>query len=174
MTIKQILDAFCKRVSDPIPVSINDNDEQTIQSLSFLETALFRVFSEYPWRSLVKNYKTVIYNNVCLLPSDFDSLLDPFILISSKKLFAFKDFDINQNTINIKDNIKSNTNLAFRYKSKFFLKSLDVANNVIYTDSISKDDDEVLMDSSLVILASQCVRSSFLQLADFQNLYSQY
>lgn len=196
MTILDIAQKFARAVSDPIPNSIETNNDTIAQLMGYIEQGAINVVEEYCWRELTKTHVITTTADVIEydLPSDFDELLTWGVYdLTSKTWLTAETPD--QNLLHKIDEISGDSackymllgnklvltypitaghELKFFYKSKNYVKSTDDGGNVIYTDVFRKDTDEFVCDDNLLILASKVYRSVELQLADKEDLKSDY
>lgn len=191
-----ILQEFARRVSDTVVQSIADNDDTSNQLLGYVLAACGQIRDECDWKSLRRSFsvKTVKDITVYPYPDDYDKILTWSIYIpelnvwiiseSADEALKRKISGLSGDTSNqyreVADGFKftypfsPNLTLEFEYKSKYFVKSKDSSGNIIYTDVITKDDDEILFDKELVILAARAARAQELESDSYDSLVQQY
>ena len=196
MTILDIAQRFARAVSDPIPNSIETNNDTVAQLMGYIEQGAINIVEEYAWRELTKRktITTVAGQTEYELPDDFDEILTWGLYdITSKTWLTAETPDqslvrkidevsgdsackymLLGNKLVLSYPITAGHELRFFYKIKNYVKSTDDNGNVIYTDVFRKDTDEFMCDDNLLILASKVYRSIELQLADKEDLKADY
>ena len=196
MTILDVLKSVARQVKDEIPQSIMTGDDTTNELLGYAEHGAARIFNDFNWRFLEEETEIITsggaesYN----LPADFDSMISygVYDLTSSQMLLCesaderlrrMAEGDIGENDMFFrlrKDKIvfsgpyTAEHHLWFAYKSKNYVKSLDDAGNIKYTDVFTADTDEFVLDNHLLIAATIAARSIGLQLDDTATRIQEY
>jgi hypothetical protein len=185
MTVLQIIQELARRVKDPVVSSLQNNDDTANELLGYLESSVGQIYGEYDWDMLrrVHEFNSIIGQSLYQYPSDFNKFMTYGIYLPELKVwvsaesadesFKRQTSGITGDTANkyrqVMDGVvftypfHTATTCKYEYKSKNFVKSTDTAGNVIFTDFIAKDNDELLFDKELVILGAIAQRAITLE-----------
>lgn len=178
---------IARQVKDPVPQSITSNDDTTNELLGYVEDAAGMIFNDFDWQVLNKTGCIEVHAGLQTvdLPDDYDSMTSYGIydtkgcrVITAETMDERwnrivhntcaddNKFAIQQNAIVFTAPFTNDRKLFYTYKSSKYVKTLDVAGNIVYTDIFTNDNDEFILSPHLLVQAAIAIRSVNLQLAD--------